>query len=218
MRKKLYIFSGLVVVLLVAVYFLMLPRRSRGCVLGKAGVTLSTVQTGKFVELIPFTANTVDSTSSKVIAQLDQMYFKRVSPGLTASAWFNDNEYFFTVVQKDSVTKDQRFQVTLSSVDSTFRNIKRTTNLRMRLIVSEAENALMLHVGGFYKDTGGKYVYVVLPNEKVVKRNIVLGRTNPEHFEVLSGLVAGDVVITSSYENFNDEDDLDLTTVRDLVE
>jgi HlyD family secretion protein len=66
---------------------------------------------------------------------------------------------------------------------------------------------LLLPVGGFYKDTGGNWVYV-LENDgsQAVRRDIRLGRKNPEYFEVTSGLEAGDRVITSSYDHFGDNE------------
>ena len=52
-------------------------------------------------------------------------------------------------------------------------------------------------------------VYVV--NEKgdlAVKRSISIGRQNPRYYEVLEGLNPGEQVIVSSYDNFNDVDQL----------
>ena len=45
---------------------------------------------------------------------------------------------------------------------------------------------------------------------QAVKQNIRLGRLNPEYYEVLSGLEAGDKVITSSYDTFGDNEVLEL--------
>jgi HlyD family secretion protein len=39
-----------------------------------------------------------------------------------------------------------------------------------------------------------------------VRRDIKLGRKNTENFEILEGLQPGDQVITSSYENFGDNE------------
>jgi len=41
---------------------------------------------------------------------------------------------------------------------------------------------------------------------RAVKRNVKLGRKNTENFEVLEGLQPGDKVITSSYENFGNNE------------
>jgi HlyD family secretion protein len=41
---------------------------------------------------------------------------------------------------------------------------------------------------------------------KAVKRDVRLGRRNTEFFEVLEGLDPGDRVITSSYDNFGNNE------------
>ena len=37
-----------------------------------------------------------------------------------------------------------------------------------------------------------------------MKRQIKIGRQNPQYYEVLEGLKAGERVITSNYDNFGD--------------
>jgi len=43
--------------------------------------------------------------------------------------------------------------------------------------------------------------------EFAIKRKIMLGRQNPEVFEVLNGLKPGERVITSSYDSYGDNID-----------
>ena len=65
-------------------------------------------------------------------------------------------------------------------------------------------------MGGFFSDTGGNWVYAVESDGKrAVKRNISLGRKNPNYYEVLDGLKPGDKVITSSYSNYGDKEVLE---------
>ncbi len=79
-------------------------------------------------------------------------------------------------------------------------------SLRLRIELGQASEELLLPVGGFYKDTGGNWVFVLTGDNKAVKRDIKLGRKNTENFEVLEGLQPGDRVITSSYENFGNNE------------
>jgi len=53
-------------------------------------------------------------------------------------------------------------------------------------------------------------VFVLSAAGSAEKRNIRLGRKNPEFYEVLEGLVEGEKVIVSGYENFGDNEILDL--------
>jgi HlyD family secretion protein len=85
--------------------------------------------------------------------------------------------------------------------------IRRGQSSPVRLELGKAEKAVLLPVGGFFSDTGGNWVYV-LDNigKKAIKRNISLGRKNPEFYEVLNGLKPGEKVITSGYSNFGDKE------------
>jgi HlyD family secretion protein len=70
----------------------------------------------------------------------------------------------------------------------------------------------MVPRGGFYQKTGGQWIYVVdRSGAFAAKRQIRLGRQNPQSFEVLEGLEPGEKVVTSSYDNFGDIDKLVLT-------
>jgi HlyD family secretion protein len=77
----------------------------------------------------------------------------------------------------------------------------------LRIELGQSSEELLLPVGGFYKDTGGNWVYVLeADGNRAVRRNVKLGRKNTEHFEILEGLQPGDRVITSSYENFGNNE------------
>jgi len=95
----------------------------------------------------------------------------------------------------------------MNFVNETPQGIRRGLSLRMRIELGQSSEEVLLPVGGFYKDTGGNWVYVLeADGNRAVKRNVKLGRKNTEHFEVLEGLKPGDRVITSSYENFGNNE------------
>jgi len=85
------------------------------------------------------------------------------------------------------------------------QGIRRGQSLRLRIELGQPSQELLLPMGGFYKDTGGNWVFILEGNDHAVRRNVKLGRKmGSEYFEVLEGLKPGDQVITSSYENFGD--------------
>ena len=90
--------------------------------------------------------------------------------------------------------------------------IRRGQSAPVRLQLGKPADATLLATGGFFSDTGGNWVYVLSDDgSKATKRNITLGRKNPQFFEVLDGLQPGEQVITSSYEIFGDKDILVLS-------
>jgi HlyD family secretion protein len=69
-----------------------------------------------------------------------------------------------------------------------------------------------LPAGGFLERTGGDWAMVVDANGRHAdRRRIHIGRRNTDQVEVLSGLRAGERVITSDYTGFEKVDRVDLT-------
>ena len=67
----------------------------------------------------------------------------------------------------------------------------------------------MIPRGAFYQNTGGRWIFVVTPDGKrAVRRDITIARQNPQYYEVTSGLHAGEMVITSSYDMFGDAEEI----------
>ena len=88
--------------------------------------------------------------------------------------------------------------------------IRRGQSVRIRLELGQSEQSLLLPAGGFFKDTGGNWVYVLNAAGNAEKRTIRLGRKNPEFYEVLEGLVEGEKVIISGYENYGANEVLEM--------
>lgn len=143
--------------------------------------------------------------SYKVRVPIDELYLPRIHPGLRAETSFNNKDYILEISYKYPGVANGRFEVDMNFVGEVPKGIIRGQSLRLRIQLSESSEELLLPVGGFYKDTGGNWVYV-LEGDRAVKRDIKLGRKNTENFEVLEGLQPGEQVITSSYENFGDNE------------
>jgi HlyD family secretion protein len=145
----------------------------------------------------------------KVRADIDEFYIARVTKGLNATADIDGGTYKLIIKKVFPEVKDGKFEVDMEFVGKTPDGIRRGQTLQIRLQLSDRTQALLLARGGFYQKTGGQWVFVVNQSgDEAVKRNISLGRQNPDYFEVLNGLKPGDKVITSSYDNFGDVDKL----------
>src|SRR5688500_16039057 len=143
--------------------------------------------------------------SYKVRVPIDELYLPRINTGLRAETTFNNKDYQLEITYQYPGVTNGRFEVDMNFVGDEPAGLRRGLSLRLRIQLSQSSEELLLPVGGFYKDTGGNWVYVVEGNQ-AVRRDIKLGRKNTENFEVLEGLQPGDQVITSSYENFGDNE------------
>lgn len=142
----------------------------------------------------------------KVSVLIDELYLPRISKGLNATTRFANKDYELVITYIYPNINNGRFEVDMQFVGDSPEGIKRGQSLRLRIQLGQSSEELLLPVGGFYKDTGGNWVFVVTEEGKAEKREIRLGRKNTEHFEVLEGLKPGDRVITSSYDNFGDNE------------
>jgi HlyD family secretion protein len=145
--------------------------------------------------------------SYKVRVPIDELYLPRISEGLKATTDFNNKTYNLQIAYIYPNIVGGRFEVDMNFDGETPQGIRRGQSLRMRIELGQSSEGILLPVGGFYKDTGGNWVFVVeADGKRAVKRDIKLGRKNPENFEVLTGLKPGERVVTSSYENFGNNE------------
>jgi HlyD family secretion protein len=150
----------------------------------------------------------VDAIGSyKVRAGIDEIYLPRISTGLKATTPFNNQTWELKITYIYPEIMNGRFNVDMEFTGDSPPGIKRGQSLRLRIELGNSSEELLLPVGGFYKDTGGNWVYVIEEGgDKAVRRDIRLGRKNTENYEVLEGLQPGDRVITSSYDHFGDNE------------
>jgi HlyD family secretion protein len=150
--------------------------------------------------------------SYKVRVPIDELYLPRIATGLHASTTFNNKDYELEISYIYPTIQNGRFEVDMNFVGETPQGIRRGQSLRLRIELGQSSQELLLAMGGFFKDTGGNWVFVLDGDKRAIKRDIKLGRKmGNEYFEVLEGLQPGDKVITSSYENFGNNEVLILS-------
>lgn len=145
--------------------------------------------------------------SYKIEAQIDEHYIDRVSAGLEAT-FERQHESFAAVIRKVyPEVRDGKFKADFKFSGEQPGNIRTGQTYYLNLQLGQAENAILVPRGTFYQRTGGKWIYVLSPEGgKAVKRDIRIGRQNPQYYEVLEGLQAGEKVIISGYDNFGDNE------------
>ena len=145
--------------------------------------------------------------SYKIEAQIDEHYIDRVNAGLSAT-FERQNETFDAVVRKVyPEVRGGKFQTDFRFSEEQPENIRTGQTYYLNLQLGQPESAILIPRGTFYQKTGGKWIYVVSPEGgKATKREIRIGRQNPQFYEVLEGLEPGEKVITSGYDNFGDNE------------
>ncbi|WP_105188724.1 efflux RND transporter periplasmic adaptor subunit [Pseudoalteromonas sp. T1lg48] len=140
----------------------------------------------------------------KLVVRLDEFYLNQVHSGMDVVIELEQGKVNAQVSKIDSRVQQSQFQIEVE-LPKDISNIKRGQSLDIELMLGDRQaNALLLKRGAFFTSSGGNWVYVMSEdNSQALRREIRLGRKNQDYYEVLSGLEAGDRVITSSYSNFD---------------
>ena len=148
-----------------------------------------------------------DLSSYKIEAQIDEHYIDRVTAGLEA-VFERQNESFHAVIRKVyPEVREGKFKADFKFSGEQPDNIRTGQTYYMNLQLGLPEEAVLIPRGTFYQYTGGKWIYVLSPDgSRAAKREIRIGRQNPQYYEVEEGLQPGEKVIISNYETFRDND------------
>ncbi|MDR3339430.1 MAG: HlyD family efflux transporter periplasmic adaptor subunit [Candidatus Symbiothrix sp.] len=145
----------------------------------------------------------------KIEALIDEHYIDRVKNGLAATFERQDKTYDLVVRKVYPEVRDKQFKTDFIFSGGRPDNIRAGQTYYINLQLGQPVEAVLIPRGAFYQNTGGQWIFVVTPDEKkAVRRQIRIGRQNPTYYEVLSGLEPGEKVITSSYDNYGDAQEL----------
>ena len=148
-------------------------------------------------------------TNFKINAKIDEHYIGRVRRDLSATFDRNDMKYQLSVKKVYPEVREGQFEIDLVFQGEKPENIRTGQTYHIKLELGQPGKAMLLPRGGFFQSTGGQWVFVLNSNgTEAVKRNIRIGKQNPQYYEVLEGLQPGEKVITSGYELFGNNDKL----------
>ena len=145
--------------------------------------------------------------SYKIEAQIDEHYIDRVSPGLEADFERQDESYRAVIRKVYPEVREGKFKADFKFIGGQPENIRTGQTYYLNLQLGQSKEAVLVPRGTFYQKTGGRWIYVLTADgSKAYKREIKIGRQNPQYYEVLDGLQPGEQVITSGYDNFGDNE------------
>lgn len=146
-------------------------------------------------------------TGHKIEANIDEHYIDRVVAGLSGEFQRQDSTYMLRVRKVYPDVRESKFQTDFDFVGAKPDNIRNGQSYYINLELGESTESILLPRGAFFTSTGGTWIFVVDPDGKnATRRPIRIGRQNPQYYEVIEGLQAGEKVIISGYEQFGNAD------------
>ncbi|WDE10004.1 efflux RND transporter periplasmic adaptor subunit [Thalassomonas haliotis] len=148
----------------------------------------------------------------KVSARIDEFYVSRIAAGQSAEFTQDGQGHQLMVSKVYPGIDNGTFKVDFRFSDAnSAEQLRLGQSLQTKLNLSASENKLQINNGAFMQTTGGNWLFVVSADgSRAEKRQVRLGRRNPQSIEVLDGLSPGESVITSSYASFADADQVQL--------
>ncbi len=148
-----------------------------------------------------------DLTNYKIEAQIDEHYIDRVTAGLGAT-FERQGEVFHAAIRKVyPEVREGKFKADFRIEGAQPENIRTGQTYYLNLQLGQPEKGILIQRGSFYQQTGGRWIYVLSEDGgKAVRREIRIGRQNPQYYEVVEGLNPGEKVIVSSYASFGDNE------------
>ena len=148
-----------------------------------------------------------DLSDYKVQAQIDEHYIDRVRQGLTATFTRGDKQYQLQVRKVYPEVRDGKFRCDFIFKGERPENIRTGQTYYIDLELGQPEQAIIIPRGTFFQTTGGQWIFVLdKSGQKAYRRQVRIGRQNPQHYEILEGLEPGERVVTSGYEAFKDNE------------
>ncbi|WP_102408615.1 efflux RND transporter periplasmic adaptor subunit [Parabacteroides bouchesdurhonensis] len=148
-----------------------------------------------------------DLSDYKIEAMIDEHYIDRVKSGLSATFDRQGGSFDLIVRKVYPEVRDGKFRTDFVFTGERPDNIRSGQTYYINLELGQPTESIIIPKGTFFQSTGGSWIFVLdKDGKKAYRRNIKIGRQNPQYYEVLEGLEAGEKVIVSSYESYKDNE------------
>ena len=146
-----------------------------------------------------------DLSDYKIESKIDEHYIDRVRSGLSATFERQGSNYELNVRKVFPEVREGKFRAEFVFTNERPDNIRSGQTYYISLELGQPTESIIIPKGSFFQSTGGNWIFVLdAAGKKAYRRNIRIGRQNPQYYEVLEGLEIGERVITSSYDSYND--------------
>lgn len=148
-----------------------------------------------------------DLSDFKIEAMIDEHYIDRVTNGLPATFERQGTQFSLRVRKVYPEVREGRFRTDLVFRGTRPENIRSGQTYYIDLQLGEPTQSVLIPKGTFFQVTGGNWIFVVdKEGKKAFRRQIRIGRQNPQYYEVTEGLEQGERVIVSGYESYKDNE------------
>lgn len=142
-------------------------------------------------------------TDPIITAPVDELYLDDIDIGMNGSTSLGERDFRVSVIKIFPSIEEGNFTIYLKPENSLSFEPTRGQSVRIQLFMDKNSKSLVVPRGEFFNTTGGQWIYRI-NGDKAERTEISLGKRNDKFYEVKDGLIAGDLVIVSSYDGFKE--------------
>ena len=149
----------------------------------------------------------------KLKAMVDEYFAARLHTGLKAIATIGAKPYPLTLSKIYQQVAEGRVTVEFDFADAAAPSgLQPGQTMDVKLSLGDTAEALLVPNGAWLRESGGNFIFVLATDGKHAdRRQITIGRRNPDSVEILGGLAAGERVLTATRLDHTDALHLTLT-------
>lgn len=152
----------------------------------------------------------VDLSQYEAELNVPEFYADDLGLGLDVQLSIAGKKLTGTINSISPEVKNSQIMVRVSVVPNEQIKLRQNQRLNARIEFEKKDDVLMVKRGDFLSSTGGKAAFV-LTEQHAKKRPITIGSSSVDYVEIISGLNENDVVITSSYDDFEQHQTIKIT-------
>ena len=153
----------------------------------------------------------VDLSRFEIDTQIPESYADDLALGMMAEIHVGGQVYAGQLVAVSPEIVANQVRSRIRFIDEMPANIRQNQRLTTRILIEERPNILKLQRGQFLDSGGGRIAYVLDRDGLAHRREIVIGARSLAAVEISGGLQEGEVVVTSSIDQFQGADTVFIT-------
>ena len=145
----------------------------------------------------------IDLSALEVEVKVPESFARDLAPGMPANISGNGKQWQGAVSAISPEVVNGEVSARVRFGDDKPEQLRQNQRLSVRIVLDKRDDVLTVARGSFVDQSGGRYAYVV-HDGIATKTPIRVGASSIDKVEILEGLKAGDRIVISGTDNFND--------------
>jgi HlyD family secretion protein len=152
----------------------------------------------------------IDLSAFEVEVNIPESFADDLGVGLASEITFNGETHQGEIIAISPEVTNGQVVGRLRFSEKIVANLRQNQRVSARILIESKEDILKVRRGAFVESGGGRIIYLV-NDDNATRQKVTLGARSIGEVEILSGLKAGDKIVVSSIDVFNNREQIYLT-------